>query len=124
MTPVVAAQLDDPYLVRQLHTWLGDWQVRAQGLAGQGPEPLRDALRSGLNQARPSCHSLPTNAIAPGLVLPSENVTPEEWEKLVQRLPLQRQASVEEVASALEYLLDNGSVTGQTIVVDGGYSLP
>jgi pteridine reductase len=63
------------------------------------------------------------NAIAPGLVLPSENVTPEEWEKLVQRLPLQRTASVEEVASALDFLLKNESVTGQTIVVDGGYSL-
>jgi NAD(P)-dependent dehydrogenase (short-subunit alcohol dehydrogenase family) len=63
------------------------------------------------------------NAIAPGLVLPSENVTAVEWEKLVQRLPLQRPASVEEVASALEFLLQNESVTGQTIVVDGGYSL-
>jgi pteridine reductase len=63
------------------------------------------------------------NAIAPGLVLPSENVTPEEWEKLVQRLPLQRPASVGEVAAALEFLLKNESVTGQTVVVDGGYSL-
>ncbi|MBI4732901.1 MAG: SDR family oxidoreductase [Chloroflexi bacterium] len=63
------------------------------------------------------------NAIAPGLVLPSENVTPEEWEKLVKRLPLQRPAAPEEVASALEFLLKNESVTGQTIVVDGGYSL-
>ena len=63
------------------------------------------------------------NAIAPGLVLPSENVTPEEWEKLVSRLPLQRPASVDEVAAALDFLLQNESVTGQTIVVDGGYSL-
>jgi NAD(P)-dependent dehydrogenase (short-subunit alcohol dehydrogenase family) len=63
------------------------------------------------------------NAIAPGLVLPSENVLPEEWEKLVQRLPLQRSASVDEVAAALEFLFQNESVTGQTIVVDGGYSL-
>jgi len=63
------------------------------------------------------------NAIAPGLVLPSENVTPEEWDKLVRRLPLGRQATTEEVASALEFLLKNEYITGQTIVVDGGYSL-
>ena len=63
------------------------------------------------------------NAIAPGLVLPSENVTSEEWEKLVARLPLKHPASLEDVAVALEFLLKNESVTGQTIVVDGGYSL-
>ncbi len=63
------------------------------------------------------------NAIAPGLVLPSEDVTPEEWEKLVERLPLKRPASLDEVAAALTFLLDNPAITGQTIVVDGGYSL-
>jgi pteridine reductase len=63
------------------------------------------------------------NAIAPGLVLPSESVTPEEWQKLVDRLPLKHPASVNEIAAALEYLLKNESVTGQTIIVDGGYSL-
>jgi NAD(P)-dependent dehydrogenase (short-subunit alcohol dehydrogenase family) len=63
------------------------------------------------------------NAIAPGLVLPSENVTPEEWERLVARLPLKRPASVDEIAAALEFLLKNESITGQTIMVDGGYSL-
>ncbi|KAF0108688.1 MAG: short-chain dehydrogenase/reductase SDR [Anaerolineaceae bacterium] len=67
--------------------------------------------------------SIRVNAIAPGLVLPSENVTPEEWERLVGRLPLQRPASPEDVAAALEFLLKNESVTGQTITVDGGYSL-
>jgi NAD(P)-dependent dehydrogenase (short-subunit alcohol dehydrogenase family) len=63
------------------------------------------------------------NAIAPGLVLPSENVSDEEWDRLVQRMPLKRTATTEEVASALEFLLKNEYVTGQTIVVDGGYSL-
>jgi len=63
------------------------------------------------------------NAVAPGLVLPSGSVTPEEWEKLLERLPLKRPASLDEVASALTFLLDNPSITGQTVVVDGGYSL-
>lgn len=63
------------------------------------------------------------NDIAPGLVLPSDNATLEEWEKLVDCLPLKRPASLDEVASALGFLLDNPSVTGQTVVVDGGFSL-
>ncbi|MEV6902885.1 glycoside hydrolase family 57 protein [Amycolatopsis sp. NPDC051372] len=30
MTPVLAAQLDDPYAIRACHDWLGHWQLRAQ----------------------------------------------------------------------------------------------
>lgn len=73
--------------------------------------------------ARSLAPAIRVNAIAPGLVLPSENVTPEEWEKLVQRLPLKRAATTEEIASALEFMIKNEYITGQTIVVDGGYSL-
>jgi NAD(P)-dependent dehydrogenase (short-subunit alcohol dehydrogenase family) len=73
--------------------------------------------------ARSFAPSVRVNAIAPGLVLPSKNVTAEEWDKLVGRLPLKRPATTEEVASALEFLLKNEYITGQTIVVDGGYSL-
>jgi NAD(P)-dependent dehydrogenase (short-subunit alcohol dehydrogenase family) len=63
------------------------------------------------------------NAIAPGLVLPSENISPEEWERLVNRLPIPRPATLDEITSVLEFLLKNEYITGQTIVVDGGYSL-
>jgi NAD(P)-dependent dehydrogenase (short-subunit alcohol dehydrogenase family) len=73
--------------------------------------------------ARSFAPSIRVNAIAPGLVLPSDNVPDEEWDKLVARLPLKRPATPEEVASALKFLLKNEYVTGQTIVVDGGYSL-
>ena len=73
--------------------------------------------------ARSFAPAVRVNAIAPGLVLPSENVSDEEWDRLVSRLPLKRTATTEEVASALEFLLKNEYVTGQTIVVDGGYSL-
>jgi NAD(P)-dependent dehydrogenase (short-subunit alcohol dehydrogenase family) len=73
--------------------------------------------------ARAFAPSVRVNAIAPGLVLPSKNVTNEEWERLIGRLPLKRPATTEEVASALEFLLKNEYITGQTVVVDGGYSL-
>ncbi|MGH3326252.1 MAG: hypothetical protein ACRDPT_00350, partial [Streptomycetales bacterium] len=42
VTPVLAAQLDDPYCLRQFHTWLGFWQTRAEGLAGRREPHLRD----------------------------------------------------------------------------------
>ena len=73
--------------------------------------------------ARAFAPTVRVNAIAPGLVLPSEVVTPEEWSRLVDRLPLKRPARPEEISSALEFLVRNEYVTGQTIVVDGGYSL-
>jgi NAD(P)-dependent dehydrogenase (short-subunit alcohol dehydrogenase family) len=73
--------------------------------------------------ARAFAPNVRVNAIAPGLVLQSDVVTPEEWDKLVNRLPLKRAAQPEEIASALEFLIKNEYITGQTIVVDGGYSL-
>ncbi|MBO0840845.1 MAG: glycoside hydrolase family 57 protein [Sciscionella sp.] len=33
VTPVLAAQLDDPYCLRGCHDWLGDWSLRAQHAA-------------------------------------------------------------------------------------------
>jgi NAD(P)-dependent dehydrogenase (short-subunit alcohol dehydrogenase family) len=73
--------------------------------------------------ARSLAPAIRVNAIAPGLVLPSNVVTPEQWEKLIEKLPLRRAATLEEITSTLEFLIKNEYITGQTIVVDGGYSL-
>lgn len=73
--------------------------------------------------ARAFAPQVRVNAIAPGLVLQSEIVSDEEWQRLINRIPLKRAARAEEFASALEFLLKNEYITGQTIVVDGGYSL-
>jgi len=73
--------------------------------------------------ARALAPQIRVNAIAPGFVLQSDIVPAEEWERLIGRIPLKRPARTEEIASALEFLLQNEYVTGQTIVVDGGYSL-
>ena len=73
--------------------------------------------------ARAFAPAIRVNAIAPGLTLRSKLVTDEEWQRLVDRLPLKRVASVDEIASALDFLLKNEYVTGQTLVIDGGYSL-
>jgi pteridine reductase len=73
--------------------------------------------------ARALAPQIRVNAIAPGFVLQSDIVPTEEWERLIGRIPLKRPARTEELASALEFLLKNEYITGQTIVVDGGYSL-
>ncbi len=73
--------------------------------------------------ARAYAPRIRVNALAPGLVFPSEGMSQEEWERLVNRLPLQRPARESEIAAALEFFLQNEYVTGQTVLVDGGYSL-
>jgi len=73
--------------------------------------------------ARALAPKIRVNAIAPGFVLQSDIVPAEEWDRLIGRIPLKRPARPDEITSALEFLLKNEYVTGQTIVVDGGYSL-
>lgn len=74
-------------------------------------------------QAKMYAPNIRVDAIAPGLALRSSEMAAAEWEKLVIRLPLKHPVSMNELAGALEFLLDNESITGQTIFVDGGYSL-
>lgn len=73
--------------------------------------------------ARALAPEIRVNAIAPGLVLPSDVVTHEQWDALVAKLPLRRAATLEEITSTLEFLIRNEYITGQTVIVDGGYSL-
>ncbi len=73
--------------------------------------------------ARSFAPGVRVNAIVPGLVLPSDDMPFDDWDRLVSRLPLRRPAALEEIAFTLEFLLKNEYITGQSIVVDGGYSL-
>lgn len=62
-------------------------------------------------------------AIAPGAVLPPEEMSDEEVQRLADRAPLQRNGSPDDVVRALLYLLHAGFVTGEVLVVDGGRML-
>ncbi len=42
VTPVLGAQLDDAYVRREFHTWLGFWQTRAEGLATHRDPAMRE----------------------------------------------------------------------------------
>ncbi|MHB8335490.1 MAG: SDR family NAD(P)-dependent oxidoreductase [Acidimicrobiales bacterium] len=64
------------------------------------------------------------NAVAPGLV---DTEWTAQWDAVrlhVQTVaPLRRSATPEDVAAAIESLVDNVYVTGQILAVDGGLSL-
>jgi 1,4-alpha-glucan branching enzyme len=52
VTPVLAAQLDDPYCRAEQHRWLADWQLRADDLATSRDEALRRLGEHESRQAR------------------------------------------------------------------------
>lgn len=73
--------------------------------------------------ARQLAPKVRVNAVAPGLILPSAAISTEEWQRLVNRVPLKQAGSPEAVAQAVISLIQNGYITGETIKVDGGYAL-
>lgn len=67
------------------------------------------------------------NAVAPGYVLTDltrQNNSPEELDIIAEGIPMKRLAKPEEIANIVAFMCSekNTYLTGQTIVVDGGYS--
>ena len=73
--------------------------------------------------ARALAPAIQVNAVAPGLIVFSSELSP--WEqKMRDRTPLQRAGTPDDVAQAVRFLATcNPFLTGQTLVVDGGLSL-
>ena len=63
------------------------------------------------------------NAIAPGLILPPESQGKEYLDRLAKNIPLKRKGEPTDIAKAVQFLLENTYITGQTIFVDGGEHL-
>lgn len=61
--------------------------------------------------------------VAPGLTITSHLMPPEKFERLHRLAPLGRSSSPADVASAVKFALDNPSITGTTLLVDGGQHL-
>lgn len=63
------------------------------------------------------------NAVAPGTVLPPEDLPEASLARLVRRTPLGRSGTAEDVAEAVLYLARSPFVTGVELAVDGGRSV-
>lgn len=95
-------------------TWTG---FPAYTISKAGLETLTRLL------ARSLAPKIRVNAIAPGLILPSDDTNAEDWQRLVQRLPAGHSGSPQDVAQAVLFLIENQYITGETLTVDGGYHL-
>lgn len=72
-------------------------------------------------------HNVLVNAVGPGFTLTeltTSTNTPEEIEKISNLIPMKRMAQPEEIANLVLFLCSdlNSYVTGQNIIIDGGYS--
>jgi pteridine reductase len=102
--------------------------VNMADLAGLQPwaaYAAHSVAKAGLVQlTRVAARSLAPHArvvgIAPGTVLPPDDMPDDEIRRLAERTPLRRNGSPDDVVKALRYLLSADFVTGETLVVDGG----
>jgi NAD(P)-dependent dehydrogenase (short-subunit alcohol dehydrogenase family) len=95
-------------------TWTG---YAAYIISKAGVEILTQLL------ARTLAPEIRVNAVAPGLILPPDHLPAEEWQRLVKRLPAQKAGDPDDIVSAVLFLIRNHYLTGQILVVDGGYQL-
>ncbi len=61
--------------------------------------------------------------VAPGLTLTSHMLSDDKFAQLHALSPLGRSSTAEDVASAVKFALENRSITGTTLLVDGGQHL-
>jgi NAD(P)-dependent dehydrogenase (short-subunit alcohol dehydrogenase family) len=61
--------------------------------------------------------------VAPGLTITSHMLSDEKFEALHRMSPLGRSSTVADVTSAVKFALENSSITGTTLLVDGGQHL-
>ena len=73
--------------------------------------------------ARTYAPQIRVNAVAPGLILPPPDMSAEDWQNLVRRLPLSKSGEPEDIAQSVLFLASNSTITGQIIAIDAGYQL-
>lgn len=102
------------------------------GVRSKEKRTLYSATKFGLNGITKSLarelgpHNILVNSICPGYVrtrLTDQNVPAKEQEKIKQEIPLRRFAEPGEIAESIAFLISeqNSYMTGQTLIVDGGF---
>jgi pteridine reductase len=70
--------------------------------------------------ARELAPNIRVNAIAPGLLLRNEMVNADQWNHLVEKVPMKRSGDLPGLLQTLDLLIQNEFITGETIHFDGG----
>lgn len=104
--------------------------VAMTGNAGQGNYAASKAGLIGMTKAlaqEVASRGVTANCIAPGFVASAmtDALTDKQKDSILQRVPMRRLGTVEEVASAAVYLASEEAayITGQTIHVNGGMAM-
>jgi 3-oxoacyl-[acyl-carrier protein] reductase len=95
-------------------------ELAAYGMTKAALETLARALVIELSE-----HRITVNALAPGATLTERTTSESSYERIWSALtPLGKPATVEDIAHAALFLLSEeaGHITGQTLVVDGGWT--
>ena len=92
--------------------------------------PIYSAAKAGLEMltmalARDLAPQVRVNGVSPGAILwPEVDAGMEDQNTVLEKIPLQRMGEPEDIASLVQYLIDNAPyITGQVIAVDGGRSV-
>ncbi|MDO4725270.1 MAG: SDR family oxidoreductase [Comamonadaceae bacterium] len=135
--PIVLAQALRAHLQARAAA-AGDEAARAQGVVvnlldqklwNQNPDFLSYTLSKAALEAAGTMLALALApwvrvvGVAPGLTLTSEFLDAESFARLHQLSPLGRSSTPEDVAAAVHFALSNASLTGTTLLVDGGQHL-
>lgn len=73
--------------------------------------------------ARQLAPTVRVNAIAPGLLLRGGDLSEEEWQTLIDRVPMKRAGDSQQLLATLDFLLKNEYITGEIITLAGGNQL-
>ncbi|WP_194436103.1 SDR family oxidoreductase [Vibrio fluminensis] len=68
------------------------------------------------------CYGIRSVAIAPGVIKTAmtDQIKPQAMERLVSMIPVGRLGQAQEIASTIQFVLENEFVTGRVIELDGG----
>lgn len=132
--PILLAQALHAHLRQRLEGGEGDAQgavvnLLDQKLWNQNPDFLSYTLSKAALEAAGTMLSLALAplvrvvGVAPGLTLTSHMLEGEKFEQLHRLSPLGKSSTPADVAATVQFALGNRSITGTTLLVDGGQHL-
>ena len=75
-----------------------------------------------LNLAGELSSRVRVNCLAPGAIMAADWEA-EHFAKVLEKVPLGRSGQAEDIAAGVHFLLTNGTITGNVLHVDGGWTL-